>query len=157
MLFPPNIDLASLLTGVIGGGIVGWIASFIAFRKDERAVQLEQVTKERTKWRDNIRKLCEDIAANYVNKDKTLVASLRACLATSINPKDIYDKEILDHYDRLFFGESNDLEVFTRRIALLLKHDWERVKWECTPLYIKPFTRFTKKQREWREEDYRAV
>jgi hypothetical protein len=43
------------------------------------------------------------------------------------------------------------------RIALLLKHDWERVKWECTPLYVKPFKYFTKKQREWRQRNYREI
>lgn len=157
-----DIDLTSLLAGVSLTSIVGWIASFIAFRKDERAVQLEQVTKERTKWRDNMRMLCEEIAITHVeNKNSAVpskVAGLRARLATSINPKDeIHDGAILAHFDRLFSGESDDLKVFAHRIALLLKHDWERVKWECTPLYIKPFKRFSKKQREWNQENYREV
>lgn len=157
-----DIDLTSLLAGISLTAIAGWIASFIAFRKDERAVQFEQVTKERTKWRDNMRMLCEEIAmAHFENRASAIpakVASLRARLATSINPKDIiHDGEILAHYDRLFSGESDDLKVFTHRIALLLKHDWERVKWECTPLYIKPFKYFTKKQRELRQENYRET
>ncbi len=160
--FDSSLDLTSLLAGVSLTAIGGWIASFIAFRNDERAVQLEQVTKERTKWRDNMRKLCEEIASAHVeNKANPIpakVASLRARLATSINPKDkIHDGAILAHYDRLFSDESDDLEAFTHRIALLLKHDWERVKWECSPLYIKPFKRFSKKQREWRQESYREV
>ncbi len=157
-----TIDLPSLLAGISLTAIGGWIASFIALRKDERAVQLEQVTKERAKWRDNMRKLCEEIAAlhveNKVSPVAAKVASLRARLATSINPKDeIDDEPILAHYDRLFSGEADDLKLFTRRIALLLKHDWERVKWECTPLYVKPFKRFTKKQREWRQRNYREI
>ncbi len=157
-----TIDLTSLLAGVSLTAIGGWIASFIALRKDERAVQLEQVTKERAKWRDNMRKLCEEIAAaHFENKAKPIpgkVASLRARLATSINPKDTTDDgAILAHYDRLFSAETDDLKVFAHRIALLLKHDWERVKWECTPLYIKPFKRYSKKQREWRQKNYRAV
>lgn len=157
-----DIDLTSLLAGVSITAIGGWFASFIAFRKDERAVQLEQVTKERTKWRDSMRKLCGEIAIahveNRVNGNPAKVALLRARLATSINPKDTtHDGAILAHYDRLFSGVTDDLEVFTHRIALLLKHDWERVKWECTPLYIKPLKRFSKKQREWRQENYREV
>jgi hypothetical protein len=63
----------------------------------------------------------------------------------------------LADYDRLFSGKSDDLKVFADRISLLLKHDWERVKWEYTPLYIKPFKRFSKKQREWRQENYREI
>lgn len=157
-----DIDITSLLAGISLTAVGGWIASFIAFRKDERAVQLEQVTKERTKWRDNMRKLCEEIAIAHVehriNEKPATVASLRARLATSINPKEkIHDGAILAHYDRLFSGESDDLRLFTHRIALLLKHDWERVKWECTPLYIKPFKRFSKMQREWRQENYRET
>lgn len=157
-----DIDLTSLLTGVSLTAVGGWLTSFIAFRKDERDVQLEQVTKERTKWRDNMRKLCKKIAIAHVeNRASAIpakVASLRACLATSINPKDkTHDGAILAHYDRLFSGETNDIDVFAHRIALLLKHDWERVKWECTPLYIKPFKRFSKKQREWRKENYREI
>lgn len=157
-----TIDLISLLAGVSLTAIGGWIASFVALRKDERAVQLEQVTKERTKWRDNMRKLCEQIAAVHIeNKASPIpakVASLRARLATSINPKDTTDDgAILAHFDRLFSGESDDLKVFAHRVALLLKHDWERVKWEGTPLYIKPFKRFSKKQREWRRKNYREI
>lgn len=157
-----DIDLASLLAGVSLTAVGGWIASFIAFRKDERAIQLEQITKERTKWRDSMRKLCEEIAIAHVeNKASEIpakVASLRARLATTVNPKDkTHDGAILAHYDGLFSSESDDLKVFAHRIALLLKHDWERVKWECTPLYIKPFKRFSKKQREWRQENYREI
>lgn len=157
-----DIDLTSLLAGISLTAAAGWFASFLAFRKDERAVQFEQVTKERTKWRDNMRDLCEEIAIAHVENrasaNPAKVASLRARLATSINPKDkIHDGAILDHYDRLFSGETDDLEMFAHCIALLLKHDWERVKWECTPLYIKPFKRFSKKQREWRQENYRQV
>ena len=157
-----TIDLPSLLAGGSLAAIGGLIASLIAFRKDERAVQLEQVTKERTKWRNNIRELCEEIAAvqvgNKTNPVPAKVASLRARLATSINPKDKTDDEaILAHYDRLFSGESDDLKLFTRRIALLLKHDWERVKWECMPLYENLWKRITKKQREWCKRNYREV
>lgn len=157
-----DIDPTSLLAGVSLTAVGGWFASFIAFRKDERAVQLEQVTSERTKWRDNMRKLCEEIAIAHVENRAsaipTKVASLRARLATSINPKDkIYDGTILTHYDLLFSGKTDDLEVFVHRIALLLKHDWERVKWECTPIYIKLLERLFKKPREWRQENYREI
>ncbi|MDR7148756.1 hypothetical protein J2W49_000684 [Hydrogenophaga palleronii] len=155
-----DIDLTSLLAGISITAVGGWISYFIAFRKDERTIQIEQVTKERTKWRDNMRKLCEEITnahvENRVNAIPAKVASLRARLATSINPKDsVNDGAILVHYDQLFSDGSDDLKGFTHRIALLLKHDWERVKWECTPLYVKPFKHLSKMQREWRHENYR--
>jgi hypothetical protein len=77
-----RLSLTSLLAGVSVTAVVGWIASFIAFRKDERAVLLEQVTKERTKWRDSMRKLCEEIAIAHVENQAiaipATVVSLRA-------------------------------------------------------------------------------
>jgi len=156
-----DIEPASILAGVSLAVIGGWIASLLAFRKDERAVQLEQITKERAKWRDSMRELSEEIAAVLAEeigtRDTIKVASMRARLATSISPKDSFDREILAHYDDLFSGESGDLKLFVRRISLLLKHDWERVKWECMPLYLKPFLRYTPKQREWRGKYYRDV
>lgn len=160
--FNLNVDVSSLLAGVTLTVIAGWIASFLALRKDERSVQLEQITKERTKWRDNMRKTTEEIAQLYFDNKVTAapgkVASLRARLATSINPKDDpSDQLILTHYDEIFAGTKADLDVLTERIALLLKHDWERVKWECSPIYFKAFTRLTKRQRAWRDPSYRVV
>ncbi len=156
-----NIDLTSLLAGVSITALTGWLGSFFALRKDERAVQIEQITKERTKWRENIRKLTEEIVLIYMaqNEAKTpgKVAASRCKLATALNPKDQYDNDILRHFDDLFAGKANNVELFAYKIALLLKHDWERVKWDCTPIYVKPFIRLRAKQREWRSNEYRKV
>ena len=156
------LGLSSLFAGVSLAVVAGWITSFLFLRKDERAVQLDQVTKERTKWRENMRKATEDMALIYFENKASptpgKVAALRARFATSINLKDDEDdKQILIHFDELFTGSRSDLDLFSRRIALLLKHDWERVKWECTPIYLKLFTRLSKKQRQWRQSTYRKV
>ncbi|MDD2364949.1 MAG: hypothetical protein PHN84_02165 [Desulfuromonadaceae bacterium] len=139
--------------------ITGWLGSLLAFRKEERAVQIEQITKERTKWRDNMRKLTEEIVLEYFANNQSpeigKIAAYRSRLVTALNPMSEQDARILIHFDELFSGQATDIDIFTRRIAILLKHDWERVKWECTPLYIKPFIRFTEKQRNWRRNDYR--
>jgi len=155
-----QIEWQTVLSWLAAAVTGGWFASWLALRKDERAVQIEQITKERAKWRGSMRSLAETIASVWVEQQKTpdpaRVAALRAMLATSINPKDfMHDKEILEQFDELFAGKSNDLPLLSHRFALLLKHDWERVKWECTPLYIKPFVRFTERQRSWRRASYR--
>ena len=157
-----DIDWTSLLAGVSLTAVGGWLASVLALRKDERAVQIDQVTKERAKWRDNIRKLAEEIAVAHVDRDSGVgsgkIAGLRARLATSINPKDkVHDAEVLAHFDRLFEEVATDRHVFERRLALLLKHDWERVKWECTPLYLKPFRRWRSRYSAWRTPTYRDI
>lgn len=109
-----------------------------------------------------MRKATEEIVLAYhenqVSPIPSNVAALRARLVTSINPMgDANDDLILTHFDELFAGTNVDLNLFTKRMALLLKHDWERVKWECTPIYKKVFTRFTAKQRKWRSHNYRTI
>lgn len=137
--FGLSVDVSSVLAGVTLTVVAGWIAAFFALRKDERSVQLEQITRERTKWRDNMRRTAEEIAQLYFENRAAAtpgrVAALRARLVTSINPKDdAHDQQILTHYDEIFSGAKTDLDVLTKRMALLLKHDWERVKWECSPI-----------------------
>jgi hypothetical protein len=121
-------------------GLIGW---FLALRKDERATQIEQITTERTKWRTEIRCLLKDIAESYTdisgtkNTKPEMVVVNRAKLVASLNPHDVNDNKIIEHYDLLFKGDKVDFNVFANRIAILLKHDWERVKWECVPIYGK--------------------
>lgn len=160
--FDLTLDVSSLLAGISLAAVTGWIASLFALRKDERAVYVDQVTKERAKWRDNMRKVTEEISQAFHDNKATAVpgkvAALRGRLVTSINPKDDkHDDQILAHFDELFAGRESDLDVFTKRIALLLKHDWERVKWDCMPIYEKVCNRFSKKQREWRNAEYRKI
>lgn len=157
-----TIDLQSFIAGTGFTLIAGWLTAFFALRKDERAIHIEQVTKERAKWRDNMRTLTEEIVTIFFLKEdknnKGRISALRSRLTTSINPKDdTHDQAILDHFDRLFDGNGTDTHVFTQRIALLLKHDWERVKWECMPIYEKLFKYRSKKQQLWRRPDYRDI
>lgn len=156
-----NLDITSLLAGISITAIAGWVGSFFSLRKDERAIQMEQITKERTKWRDNMRKLTEEIVATYyAHKQSPMeekAATCRSRLVTALNPKDVHDKELLLHFDVLFNGKLSNIEVFTDRVALLLKHDWERVKWECTPIYLKPFLFFEKRHQDWRSDEYRKI
>lgn len=162
-LFPltMNIDITSLFAGISITALTGWLGSFFALRKDERAVQVEQITRERTKWRDNMRRLTEEIVLTYFENMEvptlSKIAAHRSRLVTSLNPHCKHDNKLLEHFNSLFSLGKTDIEVFTKRVALLLKHDWERVKWDCTPIYIKPFMRFTAKQREWRSQKFRNI
>ena len=156
-----DIDITSLLAGVSLTVVTGWIASFFALRKDERSIHIEQITKERTKWRENVRSLTVEICSLYSNAAQPLlskeIAAARSKLSTFLNPKCDKDSQIIDQFDNLSPNDKDKLHKFEKQMALLLKHDWERAKWECTPIYIKPFIRFTKKQLAWRKDNYREL
>ena len=52
-----------------------------------------------------------------------------------LNPRDSEDNGILDSICRLNgLAESNaELDEFSKRVALLLKHDWDRAKLGASP------------------------
>jgi hypothetical protein len=133
-----SFDFTSFITDAGFVTASGWLAYFFALRKDEKNIQITQITEERTKWRAAIRELANNIVTSF-SKDQEpsneLIAFNRAALVTSLNPKCEHDKKILIGYDKLKKANFNQ---FTRAIALLLKHDWQRVKWETTPIHMKP-------------------
>jgi hypothetical protein len=153
-----EIDLTSLITGAGFTIVAGWLASFIALRKDEKSIQITQIIQERTKWRGAIRDLTQNIAITFSGDQvplNELKEKYRAALVTSLNPISDSDNQILTEYDTL--KHLGDLSRFTLAIALLLKHDWERVKWECMPIYKKLIKYIFKANRAWRKNDYRAL
>lgn len=139
--------------------LAGVAVGFLAFRKDERTVQIASVSAARTTWRNGMRDLAAEIAGVQRRPVQASMPEgiwkLRAKLATSLNPKDPLDVEILAHFDRLFFQDATDMDVFIERIALLLKHDWERVKAEALPLHVALWRAIWRTPPEWKHEDYR--
>ncbi|CAK0749328.1 conserved hypothetical protein [Gammaproteobacteria bacterium] len=156
----PNVDITSLFAVVGITGITGWVAAFFSLRKDERATQIEQIIKERTKWRDDMRLLAKDIVLTHSDKKDSVLREAtghRSRLTTFLDPKCNHDNKILKEFDLLFNDENVSTQKFTKLIAILLKHDWEWAKWDCAPIYIKPFIRYTKRQRAWRSNDFRNI
>ncbi|OOH78698.1 hypothetical protein BOW65_18450 [Pseudomonas koreensis] len=140
--------------------LAAWMGSFFSLRKDEKSVQIAQITGERTKWRAQIREISNEIVraiTDEKNNNKTPeIASFRNSLVTLLNPKDHFDIEIIDFLDKLIDGSETNINDFSLRISLLLKHDWERVKSECTPVYLKPWQILFGKN-AWKQADYRAT
>lgn len=103
------------------GGAAGGILAFYYFH---RKIQVENILKERAKWRERIRELASQIASNPKPKD---IAELRLRL----NPNDDNDNKIIDLAESLqrnfnYFSRKS----FLTKVARLLKHDWERAKKE---------------------------
>lgn len=141
--------------------IGAWLASFLRLRKDERSIQIEHVTRERTRWRDQIRaltnetvKILSDAKSENFTRD---TLSCRSRLVIALNPNDPFDTELIEYLDKLIEKKESNINGFTLRISLLLKHDWERVKNECTPIYKKPFNWVFNKNSEWQKKNFRAL
>ena len=130
------IDLSALLSSSVVGGLV---AGLVALRSSERKIQIENVTQERAKWREKIRRMSCDVHQAAVEGDKAKLSALQLEFAINLNPFDEEDEDILCVIDTLATQDSHDatLGEFAERIALLLKHDWQRAKYEAKPWFFR--------------------
>ena len=71
------------------------------------------------------------IAAGQDAPEVGKLGVLRARLTLHLNPHDPEDQGILNV---IVSNPTNGGEEFTQRVALLLKHDWERAKYEASLL-----------------------
>jgi hypothetical protein len=126
-----GVLLASTVVAAIVSGIVAVLTS-------ERHLASENVIQERKNWREHVREIAAQVydAINCGESDANKFRELRAKLALRLNPHDADDQEILA---LVAPGDATRAEEFNRRVALLLKHDWERAKrdanlmlWLCT-------------------------
>ncbi len=118
------IILTSTVLAAIVSGLVALLAS-------ERRIAAENVIQERMKWRDKIRDLASCVHKELVRVeiDAVKLTELRAKLTLHLNPHDKKDQQIL----RLIASDGIcRADEFTQRVALLLKHDWERAKREAS-------------------------
>ncbi|WP_288533786.1 hypothetical protein [uncultured Haemophilus sp.] len=138
-----NITWAVIITLLTA--VVTAIISFIQFNKN---IKIEQITKERTKWREEIRRISKELisldysirSSNEILKATHIKSSLLAELEMRLNPYDDFDQSILN-IARGDLSNQDNKSNFIRLISILLKQDWEVVKYEtkwCKFLRNKP-------------------
>lgn len=119
-------SLTTLLTSAVIAAIV---SGLVALLTSERRIAAENVIQERMKWREKIRELAVEGHQALVEADAAKLTELRARFSLRLNPHDPKDQQILG---LLAPDNAGRTEEFTQRIALLLKHDWERAKYEAS-------------------------
>ncbi|WGE63657.1 hypothetical protein NYR75_02200 [Actinobacillus equuli subsp. haemolyticus] len=119
-----NESWATLLGGIIAA-FLGALATIYTKYKD---INIKQITEERTKWRESIRRITKDIIFAKGEKKIKLLAELE----TRLNPHDEEDQLIL-LLAKQDLKQNSNRELFLHSIAIMLKHDWERVKKEAKP------------------------
>lgn len=122
----------TILSTVLGSGLLaGLVAALVTLRVSERRIVIENVTQERTKWREKIRRITLEVHKAFAAGESEAMELLHTELTTSLNPEDDEDQDILKCLKQLIANGNGDrIGKFKHRIALLLKHDWERAKWE---------------------------
>jgi hypothetical protein len=125
-----NVDWGTAL----GSGVtVALITSLFSKMSADKNVRIENITKERKAWRDRMRELVLQANDAFHKRESRKISMVEAELIVRLNPNDANDWQIVESIRELRKGWDNKLLVeFNDRMALLLKHDWERVKIEAS-------------------------
>jgi hypothetical protein len=99
----------------------------------------ENIIKERAKWRDAVRSIISEAVALDAENVESRTTALRLWgeIAVRMNPEEDGDKDdrALVQAIASLVDPANRTEGVRRRIldlaATILKHDWERAKWEA--------------------------
>ena len=144
------------LSTVLGSGVVaGLVASLVTLRTTERKIAIENITQQRKLWRDKVREKAVEVSKAYKDNDASNLKELYVEFQLILNPEDSNDKSILDTlWVMQNEQEGKDLIIeFSEKLALLLKHDWERAKLEAKPVWHfwgkpkrKPYNEFKNKR-----------
>lgn len=118
---------ATLLAGFIGA-IVGGAATWLVAQRSLRA---SNVLAERTRWREKIREIAGELLRGYASADR---APAWVILALNTSPFDRRDLELVHLAKQLAQPLPADpqRDELVERLALLLKHDWDRAKIEAS-------------------------
>lgn len=127
--------MGALLTSTVIAAIV---AAAIAFWTAQRKISIENITQDRRTWRENIRKNALLVYDALISRDEKSLNKHRAEFVALLNPNDTEDREIIGCIKLPDEGQEIECaDEFSERIALLLKHDWERAKLEAGSLFMR--------------------
>ncbi|KQV12947.1 hypothetical protein ASC74_07510 [Pseudomonas sp. Root329] len=127
----------TILTVILGSSVISaFVAIFFASRDSERKISIENITMERTKWRDKVRALSLSTVEAISSGDKVQILALRAELSLRLNPNDEFDNYIVGLVCVVPENQrSAATEKFTASVAQVLKHDWDRSKLEASSIF----------------------
>lgn len=108
------------------------LGSAVLFWNNARNIKIDNITKERAKWRDDVRQKSLDVHKAAVSLNGVWLDELHLQFSLILNPEDTNDRAILATIRRLKTSQDEVVLIeFADRVSLLLKHDWERAKWEA--------------------------
>lgn len=124
------IFTSTVIAAIVAGLVAAWTA--------QRKIGIENITQDRRSWREKVRGKSLAVHDAIMSRDKKLLDKLRVEFRGILNPEDEDDVAIISCISLPEEGkELERAEECAERIALLLKHDWERVKLEAGPLVMR--------------------
>ncbi|MCS6236239.1 hypothetical protein G3495_14050 [Shewanella baltica] len=133
------MDVTIFLSSAV---IAAAVAGFVTLRANDRKIAAENIIQQRQLWREKIRSLSVKICSAYTTNEHHKVPALYVELQLLLNPTDSDDLDILDTVWDMREGDLRkklDI-VLGEKLALLLKHDWERAKVESNSSWLKIVT-----------------
>ena len=118
--------------------MIGWevaltavITAAVTWSVAQRQITAQHVLTERQKWREEIRAKALLVHDAILCGNSEKLSRLKAELMARLNPLDDEDRDLLACVTR-DSGPQAKAEEFAERVALLLKHDWDRAKLEAS-------------------------
>lgn len=147
------MDLKTVLTsGVIAAVITGLISFISAMVSSNKEAQLSRITDERKAWREEIRRIAEELSIINIDndKDKLNLIVLLTKLKIRINSRGFLTQDSSNELDYLKDSHiwnsihileqeethtnkklfNNEIRKLINYLSALLKYDWERSKLE---------------------------
>jgi len=118
--------------------VAALVAGIVSFRSSDRKIQIENIVQERAKWREKIRVNALLVQQAAVGHEPIKLDALHFTFRLLLNPHEEEDQLILLTIENLKSAGRLKLRMaeFSSRIALLLKHDWERTRHEAKPWFL---------------------
>lgn len=112
--------------------VAALVAGLFAYRLGATRIQIENVTKERAKWRSELKVLVIELIDTVRNEESEKAEKLISQIQLNLNPFDRDDKLLLEAGRKMVGSEDVGaaIKTFTEHVSLLLKHDWQRAKSE---------------------------
>lgn len=119
---------------ITSGLISAFVAALVAVLTTERNIQMKNVTQERAKWRAKMKAKAVEVHQSALTNNVEKLDELRLEFSLNLNPLDKEDNAILKVIDKLKESANTEQNLweFSERLSLLLKHDWERAKYEAS-------------------------
>lgn len=123
------MELNDIMLFLGSGGIVAIITAFITKSIADKEHKGQHIINERKTWRNDIREKLVEIA---YSKDVKEIKEFHVFMSVRLNPLDKEDKKILSSIDKLIKFPECEItwRELEKRVAYLLKHDWDRSKKE---------------------------